>query len=349
MKKTKSLITVFGICLLIMAIGVYAVSKPALAQKPASAAEAKKLTLSFWGLLAEPMGKALQEYIAEVDERTKGKVKITIYPGGTLTPGPQAYEGVVAGLSDMAFVLYAYNPGRFPLTMGWSLPLPIQSAKDGTRIFNESLEKFKPKEFADSKLMYFTSTTAAYPLTTKKPIRSVEDFKGLKIRTLGNMALYMKELGAVPISMPIGQLYGALDKGVVEATINNTLTLDHFKFADLIKYMLSWHWGPASAWGLHMNWNVWKSLSPDVQKVFEEANQKYIWKQVEYQDGADKVGLELALSKGMKVIKQSAEMKMEMERRVQPVYDKYVADMEAKGLPGREFLDFLLKRVKELK
>ena len=340
MKKAKRLTLMGSICLLIVVIGSYAAAAPA---KPT------ELSLSFWGTLDEPMGKALQEYSAEVNTRTKGLIKINIYPGGSLTPGPQAYEGVVAGLSPMAFVMYAYNPGRFPLVMAWTLPLPFSSTKSATQIYNESVEKFKPKELADTKLMYFTSATNAYPLTIKKPIRTVEDFKGLKIRTLGNMALYMKDLGATPISMPVGDLYGALDKGVVDATINNTLTLDHWKFADLIKYMLLWHWGPGTAWGLHMNWKVWNGLSIDIQKVFEEANKKYVWKQVEYQEASDKVGLDIALKKGMQVNGPTPELTKELTKRAQSGYDRYVADMKAKGLPGREFLDFLLKRAEELK
>jgi len=98
-----------------------------------------KLTLSFWGTLAEPMGKALQEYVAEIDKKTNGRVKITIHPGGSLTPGPQAYEGLVAGLSDLAFVLHAYTPGRFPLIMAWTIPFGISSAKVATEIFYESI------------------------------------------------------------------------------------------------------------------------------------------------------------------------------------------------------------------
>src|SRR3990170_9158809 len=156
MKKAKRLTLMGSICLLIVVIGSYAAAAPA---KPT------ELAVSFWGTLEEPMGKALQEYSAEINQRTNGAIKMTIYPGGSLTAGPQAYEGVVSGLSPMAFVMYPFNPGRFPLIMAWTIPLPVSSCKNATQIFNESVEKFKPKELADTKLMYFTSTTAAYPLS----------------------------------------------------------------------------------------------------------------------------------------------------------------------------------------
>jgi len=351
MKKDKSLAQGWrGVCLSIALIGaVMAVITGVQAASAAAPAKPIELSLSFWGTLDEPIGKIVEEYSKEINQRTNGMVKITLYLGGSLTSGPQAYEGVVGGLSQMALVMYPYNPGRFPLIMGWTLPLPVASTRAATQIFNESVEKFKPKELADTKLMYFTSTSAAYPMAVKKPIRTIEDFKGLKIRTLGNMALYMKDLGATPVSMPINDLYSALDKGVVDATLNNTHVLAAWKFADVIKYLTPWVWRTGGAWGVHMNLKVWNGLSPETQKIFEEANKKYLWKQVEYIDADDKVGLDAGLKKGMQVIEPTPEFSKDLKARAQPSYDRYVAEMKAKGLPGKEFLDFLLKRCEEVK
>lgn len=236
MKKERPLAVVWGICLSISVIGLVLGLVPG-AYAAATPAKPIELSLSFWGTTDEPIGKIVNEYSTEINQRTNGMVKITIYWGGSLTSGPQAYEGVVGGLSQMALVMYPYNPGRFPLIMGWTLPLPVASTRAATQIFNESVEKFKPKELADTKLMYFTSTSAALPMSVKKPLRTIGDFKGLKIRTLGNMALYMKDLGATPVSMPINDLYSSLDKGVVDATINNTHVLTAWKFAERHKVL----------------------------------------------------------------------------------------------------------------
>lgn len=348
MKKERPLAFVWGICLSISVIGLVLGLVPG-AYAAATPAKPIELSLSFWGTTDEPIGKIVNEYSTEINQRTNGMVKITIYWGGSLTSGPQAYEGVVGGLSQMALVMYPYNPGRFPLIMGWTLPLPVASTRAATQIFNESVEKFKPKELADTKLMYFTSTSAALPMSVKKPLRTIGDFKGLKIRTLGNMALYMKDLGATPISMPINDLYSALDKGVVDATINNTHVLAAWKFADVIKYLTPWVWKNGSAWGVHMNLNVWNSLSPEIQRIFEEANKKYLWKQVEYMDADDKVGTEVGLKKGMQIIEETLQLRNDLKKSVQPSYDRYIAEMKAKGLPGKEFLNFLLKRCEEVK
>ena len=142
MKKPKSIRkTRRGVCLSIVLIGTVMGLVMGL-QSVSTAATAKPLvlSLSFWGTLNEPLGMILQEYAAEINRGTQGMVKINIYPGGSLTPGPQAYEGIVNGVSQMAMVMYPYNPGRFPLIMAWTLPLSTSSTKSLTQMFNESVE-----------------------------------------------------------------------------------------------------------------------------------------------------------------------------------------------------------------
>jgi TRAP-type C4-dicarboxylate transport system substrate-binding protein len=346
MKKRWLLGVVQTICVTAAVMALIMGPHSAFAQ---TAAKPLTLSLSFWGPMEEPMAKALQEYAAEIEKNTGERVKITIYPGGSLTSGAQAYEGVVAGLSSMAFVNYGFTPGRLPLAQGWTLPFYIANTRAATQIFNECVEKFKPKEFADTKLMYLTSCTEPVTFLAKKEIKTINDFKGLRIRVLGILAVYLKSLGVVPVAMPPTEIYAGLDRGVIDGTMMIPLTLDTWKLADVVKYMFDWEWGPSNAWGLHMNWNVWNSLPPDIRKVFEEANKKYMWKQVEYQDAADQKGLEVGKAKGMKILEPSPELKKDLRKFVQPAYDQFVADMKAKNLPGKEFLDFILKRAEEVK
>jgi TRAP-type transport system periplasmic protein len=339
--------TGFGVlrfCAVVAVMGLSLASVPFSAQAAAAPAKPITLTLNYWATYEDPMGKTLLEYVAEIEKNTGGRVKITIHPGGTLTPPPQAYEGVVAGISDMAFVGYGFNPGRHPLMQAVTLFLPIKNETEATKIFNECVEKFKPKEFADTKLLWLTATAPGFPLLAKKPITTIEDFKGLKIRTLGIQQTYVRELGAVPVNLQVGDIYSGLDKGVIDGTMGNLLLLDSWKLADVIKYVLRWHWGPSHAWGLHMNLKVWNDLPPDIQRVFEAAREKYQAREIQNQDEAEKKGLEAGLAKGMKVLTPSPELTKQLTIRAKPMYDKYVADCEAKGLPGREFLEYILKR-----
>ena len=90
------------------------------------------------------------EWAKEIEKRTGGKVQITVFPGGTLTPADKCYDGVVKGLSDIGFSVLAYTRGKFPLTEVADLPVGAKSALASTKLINEFYKKFKPKELDGS-------------------------------------------------------------------------------------------------------------------------------------------------------------------------------------------------------
>ena len=94
------------------------------------------------------------EWGKEIEKRTGGKVQVTMFYGGTLTPPDKCYDGVVKGISDIGFSVFSYTMGKFPLTEVIDLPLGYKSAVGATKLINEYYNKFKPKEFDDVKVMY---------------------------------------------------------------------------------------------------------------------------------------------------------------------------------------------------
>ena len=87
----------------------------------------------------------------EVKKRTNGRVKITHYPGQTLTKARQNYEGVVSGMSDIGSSVLQYTRGRFPMMDVINLPLGYPSGTVACAIINEVYEKFKPQELDETK------------------------------------------------------------------------------------------------------------------------------------------------------------------------------------------------------
>ena len=125
-----------------------------------------------------------EAWAREVEKRTNGQVKITIYAGGTLTPAPQCYEGVVNGISDIGMSCFAYTQGRFPLLEGLDLPLGYPNGAVATRVATELAQKYQPKELADTHVLYIHAHGPGL-LASKKPVRTLEDMKGLKVRATG--------------------------------------------------------------------------------------------------------------------------------------------------------------------
>ncbi len=287
------------------------------------------------------------EWAKEVEKRTNGAVKISMYPGATLTPADQCYDGVVTGISDIGMSVLSYAKGRFPLTEVIDLPLGYKSGLQATRLCNAYYEKFKPKELADSKIMYLHAHGPGI-FHTKKPVKTMEDLKGMKIRGTGTSIKVVEALGATPVAMPQPETYDALQKGVVDGLVSPIETLKGWKFAEVIKSTTE-NFGSAYtlAFFVTMNKKKWDSLAPELKKEIENINKEWIDKTGKAWDQMDKEGKEFTLSRGNQVIQLSKEEDQRWADACKPLLIKYVGNMKAKGLPGQEALDFCLKWLKE--
>lgn len=280
------------------------------------------------------------EWAQEVEKRTNGAVKINMFPGATLTPADQCYDGVAKGISDIGMSVLSYTKGRFPLTEVIDLPLGYSSGLQVTKLCNAYYNQFKPKEFDDVKIMYLHGHGPGI-LHTKKPVRTMEDLKGMKIRCSGTSAKVVSALGATPVAMPQTETYDALQKGVVDGVVSPIETLKGWKFAEVIKSTTQNLGSSYSlAFFVAMNKKKWDALPKDVQATIEKINEEWIEKTGKGWDEFDKVGTEYTLSKGNEIIPLSKEEDERWKAAVQPVLAEYVATTKTKNLPGEEALKF---------
>jgi TRAP-type transport system periplasmic protein len=288
------------------------------------------------------------EWAKEIEKRTNGKVVITMFPGGTLTPADKCYDGVVKGLSDVGMSVLSYTRGRFPLTEVIDLPLGYKNGVAATKLVNLYYNKFKPKELDDTKVMYLHAHGPGI-LHTKKPVTKLEELKGLKIRSTGTVAKIVGALGATPVAMPMGETYDALQKGITEGVMAPVEALEGWKLGEVIKYTTQ-NFGSAYtiAFFVVMNKEKWSSLGPENQKIIEQINQEWIEKTGKNWDDIDKSGYDFAQKLGDKFLPLSKEEDAKWAKAVFPLLDEYVTAMKGKGLPGDQALKFCLEELKKL-
>lgn len=334
------------ICLVLSAMiaGVFFFNSPGTVQ----AADPIKLNYSIFFPAPHKNTVLATEWAQEIEKRTNGAVKITMFPGGTLTPADKCYDGVVKGISDIGFSVLAYTRGKFPLTEVSDLPLGIKSGAVATRAINEYYKKFKPSEFDEVKVMYLHGHGPGI-LHTKKPVNTLDDLKGMKIRCTGMAAKIVTALGGVPVAMPMGETYDALSRGVVDGSMAPQESLQGWKWGEVVKYTIE-NFGSSYSTGFFvvMNKDKWNSLPPDVQKVIEAVNVEWIEKTGKVWDEIDKEGREFTLARGNQIIALSKEEDEKWAKQVRSILDEYVASMKAKNLPGDEVLKFYLGEVKKL-
>lgn len=300
------------------------------------------LTYSIFFPATHSQAQAAREWAAEIEQRTDGRVKITIFPGETLSKAPQCYDGVVSGISDIGMSAFAYTRGRFPLLEALDLPVGYPDGITATRIANEIVSKYQPAELSEVTVMYLHGHGPGI-LATRKPVQSVRDINGLKIRATGLSAKIVSALGGVPVSMSQGETYEALQKGVVDATLCPFETLKGWKQAEVITSAVDTRAiGYTTSMFVVMNTDKWNALPEDIQNIITEVNTEWIDKQGLAWDESDRDAIDYLASLSHNVVSLTSADNAALTAAVKPILDEYVTAVSAQGLPARPVLDDIL-------
>ncbi len=314
-------------------------------EKPAAAAaEAPKpieLSYSIFFPPAHIQCQTGEEWAREVEKRTGGRLKITTYPGGSLTKAPQCYDGVVNGISDIGMSCFAYSRGRFPLLEGLDLPLGYPDGLTASRLATAMTLKYLPKEVEDVQVMYVHAHGPGI-LASKKAVRTMDDLKGMKIRGTGLSAKIVESLGATPVAMSQPETYEALQKGVVDATFCPIETLKGWKQGEVISSVTdSSAIGYTTAMFVIMNKDKWNALPEDIRAIVTEVNKEWVDRHGLAWDQADAEGTAFVTELGRPIIPLSSEEAERWKEAVKPILDDYVKAAGAQGLPAQELLQDL--------
>ena len=279
----------------------------------------------------------MERWAKEVETRTGAKVKIDTYPGGTLLGAKNMMDGVIAGQADIGCLCMAYQPGRFIVTNATALPVGFPNATVASLVLLDIYEKYKPKEFASVKVLTMF-TCAPANIYSKKPIRNLDDLKGLELRASGGAAQAVKALGATPVGMPQPETPEALQKGIVKGAASSLEALMDFKYAELCRYVTIMN-GPVYPFAVVMNLNKWNSLPKDVQKVMNGlAREQSAWTG-KYMD--DHVKKSVAWSKktyNIEIIELPKDEMAQWNRLLEPITAQWIKDAEGAGVPGKKIL-----------
>ncbi|MCX7678161.1 MAG: TRAP transporter substrate-binding protein [Spirochaetes bacterium] len=284
---------------------------------------------------------AAVNWAKEIESKTNGKVKINIYPGGTLAKAEETYNSVVNGIVDIGMSCFAYTRGRFPVMEAVDLPLGYPNGKVATAVANDFFKAMNPKELDEVKVLLLHAHGPGL-LHTKRAVNKLEDLKGMKIRSTGLSAKVVSALGGVPVAMPQGATYEALQKGVVEGTFAPIETLKGWKQAEVVKYTTFCEKiGYTTTMYVIMNKKKWEALPEEIKAIFEEVSTRWIGIHGETWDKVDEEGKNFTVTLGNTPIALSSQESTRWVKAVRPVIDSYVKEMQVKGLPGERAISLL--------
>jgi TRAP-type C4-dicarboxylate transport system substrate-binding protein len=314
---------------------------------PAFSAESV-IRLKYSNFLPPPHGHSvlIDQWGKELEKRTNGRVKVSHFPGSTLTPANQTYDAIVKGITDIGLSILSYTPGRMPLSEVLTLPLGVRSGYQAAHMANAYYDKFKPKELDDVKV-FFLMGPGPFIWHSKTLVTKIEDLKGIRFKSDANTSKIVAAAGATPTTMPMSETYDAMKRGLAEGVLNPIETLKGWKFADVATFTWENYGGSnTNSFFVAMNKEKWNSLPKDIQQIMEKLNEEWFEKHSKMWNEIDDEAREWSVKKGHKFTKATPEDEAKMRERMKPVLDKYVSDMRAKGLPGDEVLKFCLDFVK---
>ena len=305
---------------------------------------AKPIELKFSHYL--PTGHGLhrdfiQPWAEELEKRTQGKVKVKIFTGGSaLGKITRQADQVKAGVVDISHGIHSIPRGRFPRTSIMHLPFMGKSADAISRTLWALYQQGQfDKEYDGFKVLALHGHNAGLIHTKDKPIKTIADMKGLRLRTPNpTVSLMLEHLGATPVGMPPSVVYESIQKGVLDGSLFPWDPVRAFHLDEVTNYHMNLK-AYTTTFFVVMNMRKYKRLPADVRKVIDEmSGESLVAKFGEWWNQWDAKGLEKAVEKGNTIIEFSEDERQKFHSFVQPMIDARLAEMKKQGVSDPEGL-----------
>jgi TRAP-type C4-dicarboxylate transport system substrate-binding protein len=281
----------------------------------------------------------MQPWADEVAKRSNGSLTIKVYPslqlGGT---APGMYNQVLSGVADIAFVTPGYTPTVFPRIGIAELPYLSKDAEHATRIMHALYDKYIADDFKNVKMIAYWAVDS-HAIQSVKPITSLEDLKGKKIRSPSSVQSdVVKALGAVPVNMPITNVYTSLERGVIDAFFAGPSASFSFKLNEVVKAITTGGPGGNLPLIIVMNKKSYEALSPEHKKIIDETSGFALGlRGAKAYDAQGAKNLELARKRpDVQLLQFSEAEQAKVHKAAEPMIEAWIAAREKQGIKARE-------------
>ena len=283
----------------------------------------------------------LVPWAQEVAKATNGEVKVTLYPSMQLGgKPPELFRQAVDGVADLVFTLPGYTSPAFPRTQMIELPGLKPDGIAATNMMWDLLDPYLLPEYEGTKVIALWGAEDAGLMTRGKSIRSLDDLKGMRMRApSAAQAKQLEVMGAVPIAMPITELYPGLERGVIDGAMVPFSVILDFRLGEVAKsYTIPGPLFGRSSFLVAMNKKKYDSLSPTARAAIDKLSGRQLSiKATEVYLKRTAQGVDSVRGKA-EVIQLSADEQKRISNVLRPIIADWIKESEAKGIPAREML-----------
>jgi hypothetical protein len=304
------------------------------------------LTMSSWVGPSHPLTRdVLGGWAAAVEKATNGRVKMQMLPKAPMA-APGTFDGVRDGLVDVSYVTASYTPARHPLPLLAELPGSGGSAEVNSVAYNRIHWKYlqQANEYKGVKLLGVFTHGPGQMFSVKKPVNSVADLSGMKVRSGGGISeASAKALGASPLVKPAPESYELLSSGVADATFFPSESIKSFNLDKVVKHATYFPGGfYSSSFGFFMNEDKWNKLSKQDQDAITSVSGEALARLAgKAWDAADKVGIDAMKAAGVVMVDANPAFVADVRKRTEPLINDWIKAANAKGIDGAKvFAEF---------
>jgi len=310
-----------------------------LALGPAAAQPQKTYTLKLASFSpgTSSIGLLFDQYAKELKAKSGGRLVLQIYNSSSMGPMPRHFDLARTGIADIAYFQHGATPGRFPLTELIHLPYMVRDSEVGAKVLMDMQHGPLGAEEKSVHIIWLSTSLPADVFHASKPIRTVADLKGQRLRAPTSAVVGMlKALGAVPVGVPANLMAESLEKGTIDGIITDTNGVFSFRLGNLVKYETPL-FRAALSFGLAMNLKSYAALPPDLKKLIDEIGgkagairaAKTAWTE-------NPLWVEYIKKSGVQRIDLPPGADGEMRKLAETYAKNHVAELEKKGLPARK-------------
>jgi TRAP-type C4-dicarboxylate transport system substrate-binding protein len=301
-------------------------------------AQAVDLKIAHFVPPTHPISVWLEKWARRLEAQSKGELKFNIFPGGQLGPPPKYFDIARTGQADITWFVHGFTPGRFPLTEVSNLPYMVASAEVGAKVLNDSELRKKylnPEHQGVHPLLLMTHQPGNIH-TASKPIRTVEDMKGMRLRfSSATIKDFVAALGGTPVGLPPTQIVESMQKGTIDGAWIDYGGAATFKIGPVTKYTTEMY-SYVTSFCICMNPRSYERLPAHLKKMVDESFvgvEKEIGHEWDKIDGPGKADL---MKAGMTPIKLSKAEDDKFRAAGAKVAQAKLAELDKAGKPATE-------------
>jgi TRAP-type C4-dicarboxylate transport system substrate-binding protein len=311
-------------------------------------ASAQEVTLrlhQFLPPVATVPAKILKPWGERVEAASDGRIKIEHYDAMSLGgKPPELIDQAIDGVADIVMTVVGYTPGRYPKTEVFELPFMMTSPVATSKAFQDLVEtELQDGEYSAVKVLG-AWVHGPGVIHTSEPVNSVADMEGVKMRgptrVINDM---LKELGAVPVGMPLPAIPEALSKGVVNGTVIPWEVTPAIRVSELVGNHTEFTGDEAIYTAtiiMVMNKEKYESLPDDLKAAIDgESGMKLAEFAATVMWDADAPAREIAVKANNNIIQLPAEEVAKFKEKARPVTERWIADMDSKGIDGKALIE----------